>query len=103
MPPRTFSRSYRTWRLALHAANVFDYAVEVAPIEPPTVSDSAALDERLRAAIEGLDLIAADWRLLDRLPPDERRRFHQIIAKLSEPDPRAKRKRQKAESSERPL
>src|SRR4051812_32832679 len=64
--------------------------------EQPPVADSTDLDERLRAAIDLLDRIAADWRLLDRLTSDERRQFHQAIARLSKPDPRAKRKRQKA-------
>jgi NAD(P)-dependent dehydrogenase (short-subunit alcohol dehydrogenase family) len=64
--------------------------------EQPTVADSTDLDEQLRAAIDLLARIAADWRLLDRLTSDERRQFHQTIARLSEPDPRAKRKRQKA-------
>jgi NAD(P)-dependent dehydrogenase (short-subunit alcohol dehydrogenase family) len=68
----------------------------MATTELPTVADSADLDEQLRTAIELLQRIAADWRLLDRLTPDDRRRFHQTIARLSEPDPRAKRKRQKA-------
>ena len=68
----------------------------MAPTEMPTVADSADLHEQLRAAIELLERIAADWRLLDRLTAEDRRRFHQAIARLSEPDPRAKRKRQKA-------
>ena len=63
--------------------------------EQPAAADSTDLDQRLRAAIDLLDRIAADWRLLDRLTSDDRRRFHQAIARLSEPDPRAKRKRQK--------
>jgi NAD(P)-dependent dehydrogenase (short-subunit alcohol dehydrogenase family) len=62
----------------------------------PTAADSADLQEQLRAAIELLQRIAADWRLLDRLTTDDRQRFHQAIAGLSEPDPRVKRKRQKA-------
>ena len=68
----------------------------MATTETPTAADSADLDEQLRAAIDLLHRIAADWRLLDRLTSDDRRRFHQAIARLSEPDPRAKRKRQKA-------
>ena len=68
----------------------------MATTEIPTVADSTDLDEQLRAAIDLLERIAADWRLLDRLTSDDRRRFHQAIARLSEPDPRAKRKRQKA-------
>jgi NAD(P)-dependent dehydrogenase (short-subunit alcohol dehydrogenase family) len=62
----------------------------------PTVADSADVHEQLRAATEILQRIAADWRLLDRLAAEDRRRFHQAIARLSVPDPRATRKRQKA-------
>ena len=65
----------------------------------PTVADSADLHEQLRAAIDLLQRIADDWRLLDRLTAEDRRRFHQAIARLSEPDPRAKRKRQKADKA----
>ncbi len=68
----------------------------MATTELPTAENPADLAEQLRAATELLRRVAADWRLLDRLTPDERRRFHQTIASLSEPDPRAKRKRQKA-------
>ena len=71
----------------------------MAPTEMPTVADSADLHEQLRAAIDLLQRIADDWRLLDRLTAEDRRRFHQAIARLSEPDPRAKRKRQKADKA----
>jgi NAD(P)-dependent dehydrogenase (short-subunit alcohol dehydrogenase family) len=64
--------------------------------EMPTAADAADVHDQLRVAIGLLERIAADWRLLDRLPADDRRRLHQAIAKLSAPDPRAKRKRQKA-------
>jgi NAD(P)-dependent dehydrogenase (short-subunit alcohol dehydrogenase family) len=64
--------------------------------EMPIAADPADVHERLRAAIELLEGIAADWRLLDSLPAADRRRLHQAIAALSVPDPRAKRKRQKA-------
>ena len=68
----------------------------MATTELPTVADSADVHEQLRAATELLQRIAADWRVLDRLPADDRRRLHQAIARLSVPDPRAKRKRHKA-------
>jgi NAD(P)-dependent dehydrogenase (short-subunit alcohol dehydrogenase family) len=68
----------------------------MATTEMPAVADSADVHEQLRAATELLQRIAADWRLLDRLTADDRRRFHRAIARLSEPDPRAKRNRQKA-------
>ena len=68
----------------------------MATTEMPTVADSADLHEQLRAAIDLLQRIADDWRLLDRLTAEDRRGFHRAIARLSEPDPRVKRKRQKA-------
>ena len=68
----------------------------MATTEVPTVADSADVHEQLRAATELLERIADDWRLLDQLTAEDRRRFHQAIARLSIPDPRAKRKRQKA-------
>src|SRR5471032_2038384 len=48
------------------------------------------------AAIDWLERIACDWRLLDELPYGDRQRFHRAIAALSIPDPRANRKRRKA-------
>jgi NAD(P)-dependent dehydrogenase (short-subunit alcohol dehydrogenase family) len=71
-------------------------------IEIPTAPAATAqrLLEQTRAAIELLELMAADWRLLDQLPATDRRRLHQAIAGLSTPDPRARRKRQKAANAE---
>jgi NAD(P)-dependent dehydrogenase (short-subunit alcohol dehydrogenase family) len=56
--------------------------------------------EQLRAALDLLEQLAADWRLLDRLSAPDRRRLHQAIAGLSTADPRASRKRRKAEKAE---
>jgi NAD(P)-dependent dehydrogenase (short-subunit alcohol dehydrogenase family) len=61
----------------------------------PTLSHPPLL-EQVRAATELLELLAADWRLLDRLPADERQRLHRAVARLSVPDRRAERKRRKA-------
>ncbi|MDP2390351.1 MAG: SDR family NAD(P)-dependent oxidoreductase, partial [Acidobacteriota bacterium] len=47
-------------------------------------------------AIEWLERIAGDRSLLRTLPAEDRHRFHRAIATLSEIDPQAKRKRQKA-------
>jgi len=58
-------------------------------------------DLGLREALALLEQIAADWRLLDALPPEERRRFHDIIARLYNPDPVLRRRRMKAEARER--
>ena len=42
-------------------------------------------------------MIAADWRLLDSLPAQDRQRLHQVVARLYHPDPVARRGRIKAE------
>jgi NAD(P)-dependent dehydrogenase (short-subunit alcohol dehydrogenase family) len=62
----------------------------------PAAADSADVHEQIRTAIELLERIAADWRLLDRLTAEDRQRLHRALARLSAPDPRVKRKRQKA-------
>jgi NAD(P)-dependent dehydrogenase (short-subunit alcohol dehydrogenase family) len=58
-------------------------------------------DLGLRAAIALLEQIAGDWRLLDALPEEERRRFHDAIAHIYNPDPVLRRRRMKAEARER--
>ena len=68
----------------------------MATTEMPAAAGSTDVHEQLGAAIALLERLAGDWRLLDRLPAEDRRRLHQAIARLSAPDPRAKRKRQKA-------
>src|SRR5215212_4098523 len=75
--------------------------------ETPTVAIPTAaadaerpLSEQVRAATEILELMAADWRLLDQLPPDVRQRLHRAVAGLSVPDRRARRKRSKAANGE---
>jgi NAD(P)-dependent dehydrogenase (short-subunit alcohol dehydrogenase family) len=66
----------------------------------PTLESPPLLDQ-LRAAIELLERLAADWRLLDDLPADDRRRLHRAIAGLTAPDRRANRQRTKAARAER--
>jgi len=61
----------------------------------------ASLEERLRAATELLELIAGDWRLLDRLPAQDRHRLHEAVARLYNPDPVVRRRRMKAEERAR--
>jgi len=46
-------------------------------------------------AIDWLERIAADWRLLDTLPIHERQRLHRAVAALSTADPAANRQRRK--------
>ena len=59
------------------------------------------LDERVRAAIELLESIGADWRLLDRISATDRERLHQAIAHVFHPDPIARRRRVRAMERER--
>ncbi len=63
---------------------------------PPTDDADTALLERLRAAAELLESVAADRQLLDRLPTDDRQRLHQAVAQLYHPDPGARRIKLKA-------
>ena len=54
----------------------------------------------MTSAIDWLERLAGDWRLLDTLPVDERQRLHRAIAALSTADPLAHRKRRKAEKAD---
>lgn len=65
---------------------------------PDPLSDDvdSALLQRLRAAAELLESVAADRLLLDRLPADDRQRLHQAVAQVYHPDPAARRIRLKA-------
>jgi NAD(P)-dependent dehydrogenase (short-subunit alcohol dehydrogenase family) len=47
--------------------------------------------ERLRDSIALLESLATDRALLDQLPAEDRRRFHQAIAAVYHPDPAARR------------
>ena len=67
----------------------------------PTAAADPPFVERIRGAIELLELAAADWRLLDALPAADRRRLHRAVAGLSVPDRRAGRKRSKAARAEK--
>jgi NAD(P)-dependent dehydrogenase (short-subunit alcohol dehydrogenase family) len=66
----------------------------------PTDTELALL-ERLRSAVDLLELIDSDRGFLDRLPPQDRQRLHQAVAQLYNPDPVARRKKQKAAERER--
>jgi len=57
-------------------------------------TETAAIE--LRSVMGLLERIAADHSLLNPLPPDERKRFHQAVADIYNPDPVARRKRVKA-------
>ena len=59
------------------------------------------LAERLRAATELLEWIAADRERLDELPPEDRERLHRAVADFYNPDPVARRRRLKEVERER--
>jgi NAD(P)-dependent dehydrogenase (short-subunit alcohol dehydrogenase family) len=61
----------------------------------------STLLQHVRTVTELLELIGADWKLLDRLPAEERERLHKAVAQIQEPDPVARRRRLKAERRER--
>ncbi len=62
----------------------------------PTPDDDLALLERLRAAADLLESVAADRHLLERLPADDRARLHQAVARMYHPEPGARRVKLKA-------
>jgi NAD(P)-dependent dehydrogenase (short-subunit alcohol dehydrogenase family) len=70
------------------------------PYTPPRSDAADAADtaflQHLRSALELLESLSADWRLLDRLPLDDRRRLHRAVAGLYTPDPATHRKRARA-------
>jgi len=63
---------------------------------PPPENRDAVLLERLRHAAELLEWIDAERGLLDQLPVEDRERLHRAVAQLYNPDPVARRRRQKA-------
>ena len=67
----------------------------MAPREPmtSTTAPGPAPNQRLLAATEFLERLAADWSLLDQFPAEDRARLHRAIAGLSVAEPRAKRQR----------
>ena len=68
---------------------------------PPTAAAAERpLLEQVRTATTLLEVMGADWRLLDALPTADRRRLHRAIAGLSLPDRRARRKRTRAARAE---
>jgi len=56
---------------------------------------------RMRAAIENLEAIAADWSALERLPAQDRERLQKAVAAIHNPDRVARRRRLKEVRRER--
>jgi NAD(P)-dependent dehydrogenase (short-subunit alcohol dehydrogenase family) len=67
----------------------------------PADHTDLALLQRLRDATELLESIAADRRILEQLPAQDRRRLHQAVAQVYNPDPVARRRMMKALERER--
>jgi NAD(P)-dependent dehydrogenase (short-subunit alcohol dehydrogenase family) len=63
--------------------------------------DGIGLLERVRAATEVLETIAGDWSVLDRLPRTDRERLHRAVARVHNPDSRARRRRVRAVERQR--
>ncbi|MFC6840218.1 SDR family NAD(P)-dependent oxidoreductase [Xanthomonas theicola] len=59
------------------------------------------LTERLRVALDLLEAIDADRRVLDALPEADRVRLHQVVAKVYHPEPKARRQLFKQQARER--
>ncbi len=57
--------------------------------------------DEVRDATALLEGIAGDHSLLDRLPPEDRQRFHAAVGHFYHPDPAQRRRKRKAESRER--
>jgi len=62
---------------------------------PPKIQDPALL-ERLRSAAELLESIDVDRNLLHQLPAEDQQRLHRAVARVYNPDPAGRRRRQKA-------
>ncbi|MEO6065613.1 MAG: SDR family oxidoreductase [Lysobacterales bacterium] len=68
---------------------------------PALPTDEHSLQERLRAASELLEAIAADATLLDDLPDAERKRLREAVSRYHHPDPVDHRKQRRALKRER--
>ena len=70
-------------------------------MEPVTEDIEVDFEQRLRSAIELLELLDNDRALLAQLPDEYRHRLHQVIAQIYNPDPVARRRKLKAAERER--
>ncbi len=71
--------------------------------KPATSADGLDLElsQRVRAALDVLELFARDGTLMERLPRADRQRLHECIGHIYLPDPMARRQRRKAALRER--
>jgi hypothetical protein len=63
---------------------------------PLTDLDPATLRERLREVTDLLEVIAADRRVLERVPEDEKKRLLKAVTRVNAPDGRTRRRQLKA-------
>ena len=63
------------------------------PTKPGADKSAQGLLERVRAATDLLESLAADWSQLETLPKTDRHRLHVAVARLHDPDPVARRRR----------
>ncbi len=64
-------------------------------------ADDLPLAERLRSALDLLEAIEADRGVLDTLPEADRVRLHQVVAKVYNPEPKARRQKLKQQAKQR--
>ena len=64
-------------------------------ITPPLIKSELTFLERSRQAAELLELIDAERGLLEQLPIEDRERLHRAVAQMYNPDPIARRRKQK--------
>lgn len=74
---------------------------DLTTIASPAVADELPLTDRLRVALDLLEAIEADRRLLDVLPEADRIRLHQVVAKVHHPEPKARRQLLKQQARQR--
>ena len=70
-------------------------------MQSPLHDEKDTLADEVRDATALLEGIAADHSLLDRLPPEDRQRFHAAVGHFYHPDPVQRRRKRKAQSRER--
>ncbi|NOT25031.1 MAG: SDR family oxidoreductase [Acidobacteria bacterium] len=63
---------------------------------PPAVTDLTTLRERLRDAIDLLETIVANRRLLEEVPEEDRKRLLKAVTRVNAPDGRTRRRQLKA-------
>lgn len=108
MPPVGRSRPATAWTrieavialLSIHGLPPLFPDRHLNAIDTP-VDPALPLADRLREALDLLEAIEADRRMLDALPEADRVRLHQVVAKVFHPEPKARRQMLKKQARER--